>query len=100
MSDFDSDFEEAGGERMADQLPQDPMAGIQALATAILASNATLVADNRQSRSEQNLASGILPCDGFTVPGPCFSRGDSLLLKQGPGSVPWTMRHEFTQAVA
>ncbi len=43
MSDFGSDkeeFEEAGCEGMADQPLQDTMAGIQALATAILVFNA------------------------------------------------------------
>ncbi len=52
-----------------EQQPAVPVAeagieGIRQLAAAILASNATLVADQRQSRNEAKLMASMSPCDG------------------------------------
>ncbi len=54
---------DGGAEQQAAPVAEAGIEGIRKLAAAILASNATLVADHRQSRNEAKLMASVSPSD-------------------------------------
>ncbi len=65
----------------------DPMQGARDLAAAMMASNAAILADARESRAETKLSSGIVPCTGADEQ-ECreWVREIDICQRQAPGS--------------